>query len=253
MPQLVASTTAAVIGALDRTSSQSAGEARERRRNEGIDVRRALRRIRLRRRRLPRCPCRADAAHCQLTTWACWSLSADRSLGWAATASSCCSPARWRRRISRVSLRLPRHGRQRGRRAHVRAHPHRHPRRPGRLQSECRHCNASCSGACATARVPRGWMGQPIPGWPESSRSTRGRDRRRARRRTRLKHYYLQRLLSPEFWRKVLSGRFSLRQRAGELAGRGPERRPARELQAARSSTCKGWRMVGDDSLRRSS
>ena len=36
---------------------------------------------------------------------------------------------------------------------------------------------------------------------------------------TRLKHYYLRRLLSPEFWRKVLSGRFSLRQRAGELAG----------------------------------
>ena len=36
---------------------------------------------------------------------------------------------------------------------------------------------------------------------------------------TRLKHYYLQRLLAPEFWRKVISGRSSLRQRAGELAG----------------------------------
>lgn len=36
---------------------------------------------------------------------------------------------------------------------------------------------------------------------------------------TRLRHYYLRRLFAPEFWRKVLSGQFSLRQRAGEFAG----------------------------------
>jgi exosortase A-associated hydrolase 1 len=36
---------------------------------------------------------------------------------------------------------------------------------------------------------------------------------------TRLRHYYLQRLLAPDFWRKVFTGRFKLRQRAGEFAG----------------------------------
>lgn len=36
---------------------------------------------------------------------------------------------------------------------------------------------------------------------------------------TRLRHYYLQRLLQPAFWRKLLSSGLQLRQRAGELAG----------------------------------
>lgn len=50
--------------------------------------------------------------------------------------------------------------------------------------------------------------------------------------RVQLRHYYLRRLVSVEFWRKFLNGRFSLRRSAGELR--------QNVLQAAKSSATTG-------------
>jgi exosortase A-associated hydrolase 1 len=66
--------------------------------------------------------------------------------------------------------------------------------------------------------------------------------------KTYLKHYYLRRLVDPEFWRKLLAGRIAIRGSAGEIARsmqsaamRGPDEdlptRMARDLELARVPT----------------
>ena len=89
---------------------------------------------------------------------ACWSSSAARSTGPAATASSPCWRARWPQHgIAGDALRLPRHGRQRGRPARLRRRRRRPARRDRRLlRAACPACAKWCCGACATApRPPR--------------------------------------------------------------------------------------------------
>lgn len=63
--------------------------------------------------------------------------------------------------------------------------------------------------------------------------------------KTRLRHYYLQRLFAPELWRKIFSGRFDLRDSFSDLA------RHLRQLVGRRPATTQEYRQRMLDGLRR--